>query len=142
MNAMIVSSAPDDLQRQQRAEARRRQRGDDRERMREALVEHAEHQIDRDQRGEDEQRLRAGRLRERLRLAGELRLDDVGHAHVEHRLLNGGGRVLEHLALAQPERDGDGRKLALMIDHQRRDASARSAPRSRAASARRRARCT
>ena len=86
MNAISVSSCRIDLQRQQRAEPRRGQRRDDRERVRQALVQHAEHHIDRDQRGEDQQRLRAGRCGEGLGVAGELGLDDVRHVHVEHGL--------------------------------------------------------
>ena len=89
--------------------------------MREALVQHAEHQIDRDQRGENQQRLRAGGSRERLRIASELRLDDVGQAHVQYRALHVRSRGFQRDAFLQPERDGDGGKLALMVDHQRRD---------------------
>ena len=62
MKAISDSSVPNSLQRQQRAEPGRRQRRDDGQRMREALVEHAEHDVDREQRREDQQRLRADRL--------------------------------------------------------------------------------
>ena len=51
-----------DLQRQQRAEARRGQGRDDGQRVRQALVEHAEHDIDRQQRREDQERLLADRF--------------------------------------------------------------------------------
>ncbi len=44
-------------QRQERAHAGRRQRGKNRDGMDEALVEHAQHDVDRDQGGEDQQRL-------------------------------------------------------------------------------------
>ncbi len=45
------------LQRQQRADARRRQRRQDGQRVHVALVEHAEHDVDDEQRGEDRDRL-------------------------------------------------------------------------------------
>ena len=75
MKAITVSSVPDNLQRQQRAEPGRRQRRDDGERMRQALVQHAEHDIDRDQRRQDQQRLRADALPEGLHVAGEIGAD-------------------------------------------------------------------
>ena len=74
------------LQRQQRAEARRRQRRDDGERMRQALVQNAEHDIDRDQRRQQQQRLRADRLLEGFDVAGEVGVDNVGNMHLRHRL--------------------------------------------------------
>ena len=54
--------------------------------MGEALVEHAEHDIDRDQRGEDQQRLRAGGLAERLHVAGEIGVNRVRQVHLRDRL--------------------------------------------------------
>ena len=47
ISAMTERSWPDQHQREQRADAGRRQRGEDRERMDEALVQHAEHDVDR-----------------------------------------------------------------------------------------------
>ena len=44
-------------QREQRADAGRRQRREDRDRVDVALIEHAEHDVDRHQGGQDEERL-------------------------------------------------------------------------------------
>ena len=56
MKAITDSSMPAKSQRDQRAEAGRRQRRDDGQRVRQALVEHAQHDVDREQRGDDQQR--------------------------------------------------------------------------------------
>ena len=111
------------LQRQQRAEAGRRQRRDDGERMRQALVEHAEHDIDRDQRRQQQQRLRAQRPLEGLDVAGEVGVDGVGDVHAGDRLLDLGGRRLQRHVGRDVVGDGDRGELALMVDHQRRDAA-------------------
>ena len=47
ISAMTLNSVVEQHQREQRADAGRRQRGQDRDRMHEALVEHAEHDVDR-----------------------------------------------------------------------------------------------
>ena len=57
ISAMMLKSVSADQQRQQRADARRGQRGKDRDRVDVALVEHSQHDVDRDQRGQDQQRL-------------------------------------------------------------------------------------
>ena len=49
-----VEPGPRKVERQKRADARGRQRRDDGDRMGEALVEDAEHDIDRGERGEDQ----------------------------------------------------------------------------------------
>ena len=72
-----ASSAPD---------AGRRQRREDGDRMDEALVEHAEHDVDRDDRGEDQEELVAERRLEGERRALEARDDAVRHADVGFRL--------------------------------------------------------
>ena len=56
---MTLNSRPHNLQRQHGADAGRRQRGEDRQRVHEALVEDAEHDIDGDERSNDQQRLGA-----------------------------------------------------------------------------------
>ena len=56
MKAITDSSMPASLQRDQRAEAGRGQGRDDGERVRQALVEHAQHDVDREQRRDDQQR--------------------------------------------------------------------------------------
>ena len=92
--------------------------------MRQALVQHAEHDIDRDQRRQDQQRLRADAVRwKALHVAGEVGADDVGHVHFRHRLLDGGGRLLERHAGRQIVGDGHRGELALVVDDQRRDAA-------------------
>ena len=78
-------------EREQRPHARRRQRGDDRDGVDVALVQDAQHDVDRDDRREDEQRLLRGLLREgRVReFAGRLErwpvapLDDTAEAAAE-----------------------------------------------------------
>ena len=55
----------------ERAKTRRRQRRQDGQRVDEALIEHAEDQIDADERGENEQRHAGQRILERLRVALE-----------------------------------------------------------------------
>ena len=58
-------------QRQQRADAGRRQRRQDRERVDEALVEHAQHDVDGDHRRQDQEQLVRQRGLERQRRALE-----------------------------------------------------------------------
>ena len=67
MSAMTLKSVLANAERQQRADARRGQRRDDRDRVDVALVEHAQDDVDRDDRREDEQRLAGERLVEGLR---------------------------------------------------------------------------
>ena len=67
MSATMLSSVPEEHQREQRAHARGGQGGEDGERVDVALVEHAQHDVDREQRGEDQQRLAGQRLLEGLR---------------------------------------------------------------------------
>ena len=67
-----------DEQREQRADAGRRQRGDDGDGVDVALVEHAEHDVDGDQRGEDEQRLVGERGLERCGGSLEAGVDAAG----------------------------------------------------------------
>ena len=57
ISAITLSSVPAEQQRQERAHAGRRQRGEDGDRVDVALVEHAQDDVDGDQRGEDQQRL-------------------------------------------------------------------------------------
>ena len=92
--------------------------------MREALVEHAEHDIDRDQRRQDQQRLRADRLRDRRgrRPANSARMvsgrcsSATARSTAPRRLLDGDVR-------RQAEADGHRRELALVVDHQRLQAA-------------------
>ena len=54
ISAMMLNSVLEQQQREQRADAGRRQRRQDRDRVDVALVEHAEHDVDGEQRGEDQ----------------------------------------------------------------------------------------
>jgi hypothetical protein len=56
------------MQREHRADAGGRQRRENRDRMNEALVEHAEHDVHRDDRSEQQQRLVREHVLERPRL--------------------------------------------------------------------------
>ena len=95
MKAISDSSVPEQRQRQQRAEAGRRQRRDDGQRMREALVEHAEHDIDREQRRQDQQRLRADRLPVGAGVALEFGVQRVRHVQFGDRAVDGLRRLLD-----------------------------------------------
>ena len=72
MSAMTLNSVPAQHQREERADAGRRQRRQDRDRVDVALVEHAEHDVDGDQRRQDQERLAGQRLAEGLRRALEV----------------------------------------------------------------------
>ena len=63
------------IERDERSDGGGRERGEDRQRMDEALVEHPEQQVDDDERREDQQRLLRGRGLERLRGACERAAD-------------------------------------------------------------------
>ena len=54
MMPMTLRSMPEEQQRKDRADTGRRQRGEDRDGMDVALVEHAKHDVDGDERSEDE----------------------------------------------------------------------------------------
>jgi hypothetical protein len=76
---------PDDIQlhveeqqRQQRAGAGRRQRGENRDGMDVALIEHAQHDVDREQRGQNEHRLRRERILKRRAVPWKLPWIDEG----------------------------------------------------------------
>ena len=72
---MTLSSSVSSIKRQQRADAGRRQRRENRDRMNVALVEHAEHDVDGEQRGQDQDRLVRERILEGLRGALETAVD-------------------------------------------------------------------
>ena len=56
--------------------------------MRQALVQDAEHEVDRDQRRDDQQRLRADRLPIGARVAGIFGMQRVGKVQLGHRLVD------------------------------------------------------
>ena len=72
-------------QRQQRADAGRGQRRENRDRVDVALVEHAEHDVHRDDGRENQQQRAVERRAERFRRALEARLDAGGHADLALR---------------------------------------------------------
>src|SRR5580704_10395608 len=108
-------------QRQQRADARRGQRGEDRQRMDVALVKHAENDIDDHQRGRDQHRLVGQRGLERLRIALEAADQRRRHADLVGGALNGVDRLAERDAGRQVERQGHRRELPGMGDQERPD---------------------
>ena len=85
ISAMIDEFRLNEQQRKQRAHARRRQRRQDRERMHLALVQHAEHDVDREYRREDQPRLAVERRLERARGALEAAVQRRRHADLRHR---------------------------------------------------------
>ena len=80
MMATTLRSVPGHHQRQQRADAGRRQGRQDRDGMDVALVEHAQHDVDRDDGGQDQQQLAVERLLEGERGALEVGGDRQRHA--------------------------------------------------------------
>ena len=93
--------------------------------MDEALVEHAEDQIDADQRSEDEQRHAGQQILERLGVALEGRRQTLGQLQLLHCALDRlRGRAERH-PLREVEADGDRGELSLVADRQRRDRSRR-----------------
>ena len=75
ISAMMAELRAEQQQRQHRADAGRRQGGQDGDRVDVALVEHAQHDVDGDQRGDDQHRLAVQRLLEGLRGALEAAVD-------------------------------------------------------------------
>ena len=69
-------------QRQQRAHARRRQRGENGNGMNVTFVEDPEHQVNRNERGGDQQGLAAERILIGLRGSGETRANGGGQANL------------------------------------------------------------
>ena len=81
MTAMTERSSPNSSSAHERADRRRRQAGQDGQRVDEALVEDAEHDVDRDHRRGEEQPLVGERVLEHLGGAGEGGRDRRRHAH-------------------------------------------------------------
>jgi hypothetical protein len=114
-----------DDQRQQRADAGRRQGRQDGDGMDVALVEHAQHDIDGDDRRQDEQQLVGERRLEGEGGALERGENAVGHADLQLGLLDGVDRRTKRGARRQVERNGRRRELPemahlqwrLLLDH-------------------------
>ena len=82
MSAMIVKSVPVIEQRQRGADAGRRQRREDGQRVNEAFVENAEHDVHGDERRRDQPRLVGERCLEDLRGPLETAVNRRRHADV------------------------------------------------------------
>src|SRR5437870_6831631 len=85
-----------------------------------AFVENAQHNIDRRQSGRDQQGLTGERVLKRLGDPLKAAVHGGGQADLTRGLLNGADSVAQGRAGRQIERDGDSRKLALVIDGKRR----------------------
>ena len=107
-------------EREQRAEARRGQGRDDGERVGEALIEHAQHDIDPDQGREDQDFLRRRALGEHPHVAGEFGAQRVRQVHLGDRLQHRVGGGLQRRVRGEIVGDGHRGILALVIDRQRR----------------------
>ena len=95
--------------------------GENRQRVDEAFIEHAEDQIDADQRRQDQQRHGRQQVLERLGVALEGRGYRRGQAQLIDRRLDRHGRLAKRDAGSEIETDRDGRELALVADRQRLD---------------------
>ena len=82
--------------------------------MDEALVKHAQHDIERGQGRQDEQHLIPDRIAVHLGRALEAAHDGGRHADAHARLVDGGLRLRKGRALRQVEGQGHGSELALM----------------------------
>ena len=116
ISAMMEKLDAGGAERDERAETRRRQGRDDGQRMCEALVEHAQHDVDGDQRREDEQRLLRGLLREGRRVARRLAAQSRRCMHLRHRLVDVLQGVVERVTGAGIVGNGDGREGPLVVD--------------------------
>src|SRR5262249_12505433 len=87
--------------------------------MRQALVQYAEHDVDRDKGGQQQQRLRANGGAVGTRITGVFRVQRVGNVQLGDRLVDALRRLLDRRVLSEAEADGDGGKLPLVVDHER-----------------------
>src|SRR5213075_389707 len=106
-------------QREQRTDAGRRQRGQDRKRVHVAFIEDAQHDIDGQQGGEDQPGLAVERGLERLRGSLEAAAYRRGNAKLRERAVDGDRRLAQRRSLGEIERDRRGDELRLVVDAQR-----------------------
>ena len=111
----VVTADPQD---QQRTEAGRRQRRQDRQRVDVALVQQAEHDVHGDQRGRDQVRLRRQRVAERLRRTLEAAEQRGRGVHLALRRVDRLRGVAERVAGREVERQRDRGELPLVADRQ------------------------
>src|ERR1700731_2620425 len=112
-------------QQQQRADAGRRQGRDDGDRVDEALVEHAENNVDDEERRKDEDRRALQRRAEGLGIALEAGLERQRRVQLFFNLLNIAYRLANRDARRKIERDRHRRELTRVVDHERRDLNRR-----------------
>ena len=85
-----------------------------------AFIQDAQHNIDRHQRRRDQQGLTREGVLKRLGDPLKAAADGGGQAHLARGLLDRRDGVAQRRARREIERDGDRRKLALVIDGERR----------------------
>src|SRR6202023_3786039 len=96
------------------------QGGDDGDRMDQALVQHAEDEVDDEQRCEDEDRRALQRCSECLGVTLKAGLKRKWGVEIFFNLLDGADRIADRGARREIERDRYRRELALVIDYERR----------------------
>ena len=104
-----------DQQRKNRADAGRRQRGENRKRMNQALVKDAKDNVDSDQRGENEVGLVLERILESLRRSLEGGVHGGRHSHVALSLLERGYSITERDVRGEIESESNSGILTLVI---------------------------
>ena len=132
-----VQIHPEQDQRDQRAEAGRRQTGENRQRVDVALVENAEHDVDDHDRDDEQDREIAERALERLGRALELAADAFGQRRRRPPRRTRRQHGAERRARREAERDRHRRQLAVVVDGLRTDRLAWRAPACRAGRPRR-----
>ena len=121
MIAITLRVHVEPFEREQRADAGRRQAGENRDRVDVALVEHAEQDVDRQHRGEQQRALAGQRLLEQLRVAGEVGDDVAGQVDAALERVDVLDRLAERHVGREVERDRHRRLLRLPVDLQRPD---------------------
>src|SRR5207248_10784882 len=110
----------EEQQGEQRADAGRGKRRQDRDWVDETFVQHAEHDVDGEKRRQDEHRLALQRFLELLRRAGEARLQRRRHADFLLRALDGGHRLTQRSIRGEIEGQRHRGKLSLVAHRERR----------------------
>ena len=101
------------------SDAGRWQCGENRERMDEAFVQNAEHDVDGDESSEDEVRLVAERILKGLRGSLECSMDCARHTEFSLSLLKSGDGIAQSYVGSQIESEGNGGVLALVVHLER-----------------------
>src|SRR5579871_2639057 len=106
-------------QRDKRADSGRRQRRKNRQRMDEALVEHAQDDVNRNQRQQNQHWLARQRRLEGLRRSLEAAVNRRRHSNVDASLFNRHSGVAQRHTGREIEAQSCGRRLRLVVDRQR-----------------------